>query len=380
MVHRPHIVFAGGGDLGNLYPGLAIAEQVLERIPNAQITFAGCGRPVERHTVRGAGHGYVALPCKPTPNNVLEAFRFVTDNIAGFWASRWMVKEQQVSLVVGLGGYASAGTVRSAHGCGIPFVLLEQNAVPSRTTRWMASAAEVVCTAFDEVRAHLPVDTNTVQTGTPGRPAFHRIRGKGLPSDTNPHLEKRLVIVGGAGGARSLNEVAPAAMHQLRDRLAGWRIVHQTGEGQLQETEQRYAQLGISALVVSYIDEMASLLAETDLVVCRSGGAMLSELALASAPAILTPDPNSPYGSQAVNAAIVARAGAARVIDESPGTGSLEQSLCHEVGSLLVDDSRRRQMAIAMSQLAKPQAAEAIANICTELLETQAPRYSQIAA
>ncbi|MEM6798743.1 MAG: glycosyltransferase, partial [Planctomycetota bacterium] len=99
MHNAPHIVLAGGGSLGNLYPGLAIANQLARLMPGAQVTFAGDGRAVERHMVRGEGYNYVALPGKPAPTGPLEAVRYVTDNVAGYWASRWILCEQKVSLV-----------------------------------------------------------------------------------------------------------------------------------------------------------------------------------------------------------------------------------------------------------------------------------------
>ena len=140
-----HIVFAGGGSAGRLYPGLAVATHLKERLPNAQITFVGGGKPVERHPVRAAGFNYVTLPSQPVPRNPFLAMRFITDNVAGYWASRWYLKEHRATLVVGLGGYASAATVRAANSRDIPTVLLEQNAVPSPVTRWLAHGRSGLC-------------------------------------------------------------------------------------------------------------------------------------------------------------------------------------------------------------------------------------------
>lgn len=383
MFDAPHIVFAGGGALGNIYPGLAIAKRLNEQMPRAQITFAGGGKPIERHTVRAAGYNYAATPCKPMPQGPMEAFRFVTDNFAGFFSSRWMLKEQNASLVVGMGGYSSAGVVRAAHGRGVPFVLLEQNAIPSRTTKWMAAAAEVVCLAFESAQSHLSVEARTVVTGTPGRPAFETLyeqeqrHGDGRAWQEMPGRERRLVIVGGAGGARSLNEQMPATLKRLQDRLIGWRIIHQTGEGQLQATEQRYVEAGIDALVVSHIDEMASLLFETDLVICRAGGTMLAELALAGAPAILTPYLSGPsVGGQAnyqesgqmANAEIFSQAGACRLVDEIAAGDRFVDKMASELGLLLADDTERRQMSDTIRQFAQPNAADKIADVCCEIL------------
>lgn len=372
MLNGPHIVLAGGGALGNLYPGLAIAEHLRQRLPDVTITFAGDGRAVERHTVRSAGHAYLAMPGKPTPTTPLEALRFVTDNVAGFWASRWTVREQQVSLVVGMGGCASTAMVRAAHGSGIPFVLLEQNAVSSRTTRKFAHAAEAVCGTYEELRPHIPIGTPLLLSGVPGRPRFeslhHRMQSSGRQFDADPASEKRLVIIGGAGGARSLNEHMPDALGMLGDETGRWRIVHQTGEGQLQETGSRYQSRGIDALTVAHIDEMASLLEETDLVVCRSGGTTLAELAMSYSPAILVPRADNDGDCQLTNAEIVAKATGCPVIDERNASTSLAEALSHELRLLMGDNTRREKIATEMGNLARPKAASQIADLCADIL------------
>ena len=93
-----------------------------------------------------------------------------------------------------------------------------------------------------------------------------------------------------AAPVRSTNRSPPPSRSSATS-LHGWQIVHQTGDGQLQETEARYAQRGLKALAVTHIDEIASVLFASDLVVCRSGGTTLAELALAGVPAMLVPYP-----------------------------------------------------------------------------------------
>ena len=383
VLSAPHIVFAGGGSLGYLYPGLAIAECLTERLPGVQITFAGDGRPIERHTVNGAGYRYAAIACQPRPRNMLDGVRFLTDNAIGFCASRWMLKEQQASLVVGLGGHACGPVLRAAHGCGIPMVMLEQNAHPSLTSRWLASKVEVVCLGFEEARPHLPIAATTLLTGTPGRSAFERLQPKGNRRNrlSQPSSErvKRLVVIGGAGGAQSLNESTPTALARLAGQLDGWQIVHQTGEGQLLATEQRYQEAGIDALVVTYIDEMADLLRETDLILCRSGGCTIAELALSQTPAIFVPDTNSHHGSQLANAQILEKNGSCRFINETDG--DLTKSLSHEIGLLISDEALRHQRAEAIADFARPEAACKIADICCQTLGVTTPtRRTAVAA
>ena len=371
----PHILFAGGGAAGHLFPGLAVAEHLESLLPTARITFAGPGKPREKHTICDAGYQYVTIPAQPIPQNPLQAFRFVTDNIAGYCAARWMLREQQISLVVGLGGFTSTAVVRAAAARGIPFILLEQNAIPSHTTRWLSRASSLVCAAFEEVRPHLHVQASVAVTGNPSRPAFEQAFRSGSNTSLSSRSsedwtsrQKRLVVLGGSDGARSLNESMPGALKQVSDCLTNWHIVHQTGEGQLQETESRYHRHGVQALAVTYLDEIASVLFASDLVVCRSGGTTLAELALAGVPALLVPFPDATDDHQLANAKVFTAAGASRLIDESSQTGALDKALARGLAPLLVEETQRREMSQRMHDLARPDAAAEIAKAIQETL------------
>jgi UDP-N-acetylglucosamine--N-acetylmuramyl-(pentapeptide) pyrophosphoryl-undecaprenol N-acetylglucosamine transferase len=360
---RPlHIVFAGGVTPSHLYPGLAVAAHVVERMPETLVTFVGGSRSLERHAVRAAGFSFAHLPSQPAPQNALHAVRFVTHNVAGYWASRWFLRERRVSLVVGLGGPASAATVRAAISRSIPTVMLEQDVVPGRVTRWLARSAAAVCVGFRETTAYFPSAVAVTVTGNPARPAFERLyrqRQSGVPLgkvDHNPNREKRLIIIGGAGGARTLNESMPHALARLGNRLAEWQIVHQSGEGQLQDTTRRYRDAGVDALVVAYIDEMASIMFESDLVVCRAAGTTLAELALAGVPALVVPYPPA-IDYQMANAEVFAAGGAATIIDETDLACPLDAELAERLEPLLCDETLRKKMAIQMRSFACPDAA-----------------------
>lgn len=374
MPRSPHIVFAGGTAPGHLYPGLAVAAHLVERIPDATITFIGGNRPVDQHLIRAAGFKFAGVPARQEPENLLNAVRFVTDNIAGYWAARWFLKENKVSAVIGLGGAACAPAVRAAVSRGLPTVMLEQNVVPGRVTRWLARSVSTVCAGFNETRGYFPSAVPLTITGNPARPEFERLY-RAARLGESIRREKRLIVIGGAGGARSLNESMPGALARLRDRLDGWQVVHQSGEGQLQETEARYRAAGVDSLVVAFIDEIAPILFASDLIVCRSGGTTLGETALAGVPAVLVPYPLV-VDYHLPNAEVFASAGAATVIDETDLVGSLEDALVDQLGRLLVDDGQRTQMATRMRRLARPGAAANITNIVYEMMFNTASRFA----
>jgi len=381
MPATAHVLFAGGGSLGHLYPGLTVAEHLRRRSAHLQVTFAGNGSARERQAVREAGHAYTAIPTHPAPKNPLQALRFVTDNVAGYCAARWLLREQRVSLVVGLGGSTSVAVVRAAVDRGIPVILYEQDAVPSRTTQWLSRAAVAVCAGFDEVRSHLWQSTPVTVTGNPPRIGFEehyarahgrrQAEGSGSGSKTgnersvravdDARRQRRLVILGGSAGAQSLNEAVPLALKKLGSCAESWQIVHQAGDGQLQETEARYAQLGVHALTVAHIDEAASVLFASDLVVSRAGGTTLAELALAGVASVVVPYPRATDNHQAANAQAYAALGACRVVREEADGRGLDAALLRELEPLMADHHLRGELAANMQKAAKPQAAAQIA-------------------
>jgi UDP-N-acetylglucosamine--N-acetylmuramyl-(pentapeptide) pyrophosphoryl-undecaprenol N-acetylglucosamine transferase len=364
MPRPPHIVFAVGGTRGHLHPGLAVAAQLAERVPHALITFVSAGKTGDRHIIRAAGFRHAKLPSQPAPENALQSLRFVTDNVAGYWAARWYLREKHVTAVVGLGGAASAPTVRAAISRGLPVVLLEQNVVPGRMTRWLARSANSVCAGFDQTRAYFPSAVRVTVTGNPARATFHELYRK----DKSPfrNARKRLVILGGSGRHPAINEHMPRALSRVRQQLSGWQIVHQTGDGQLKDTERRYHEVCVNALVVSYVDEMAPLMFASDLVVCRAGATTLAELALAGAPAVVAPSPGA-MDYQWPNAEVYAQADAVTLVDETEDTAPFDDALVDELKSLLVDDVRRARMAANMRRMARP---DACTNVCNMIYDT----------
>lgn len=378
LPRAPHVVFAGGGTGGHLFPGLAVAEELTAGWPEASITFVGGGKSFERQHVAAAGHRYAAVPCRPLPRRPWHAMRFVADNLAGYWAARWLLREQRVALVVGLGGYASAAMVRAAQDQHLPTVLLEANAVPGRATRWLAPGASLVCAAFPEIAPFLKPGVRLRATGTPIRPQFApaaRPMNHRLPLAARPR-QKQLLVLGGSGGARRLNEALPRTAYKLGAALRDWRIVHQTGDEQVAATQELYRKLGLDAVVVSFIDNMADVLRETDLAVSRGGGATLAELAATGTPAAVVPYAGATDDHQTHNARRFAAAEACRWVAEDDATARLDHRLARALAPLAADDGARERMAARMRDLARPFAAAEIAATVRELLHGAALRAS----
>ena len=169
MTHISHIVFAGGGTGGHLFPGLAVAEKLAANRPGVRITFAGSGKPLEQRHVATAGFDYVPLPSRPLPQRASEAIGFVVENVAGYFAASRLLDEEDVAGVVGLGGYASVPMGRAAARRRLPLILLEQNVTPGKANRWLSRYASLVCTSFEPSQQTFGWRCPTRWTGNPIR-------------------------------------------------------------------------------------------------------------------------------------------------------------------------------------------------------------------
>ncbi|MGA2031087.1 MAG: undecaprenyldiphospho-muramoylpentapeptide beta-N-acetylglucosaminyltransferase [Thermoguttaceae bacterium] len=407
-----HVVFAGGGTGGHLFPGLAVAQRLAAQLRRPRITFVGSGKTFEREQVKTAGFDYLAIACHALPRAAREAVPFVVQNLAGYFAAQQFLCEAEVAAVVGLGGYASVPIARAAARARIPLVLLEQNVVPGRATRWLCRAAALVCTSFEQTASQLTCRCPIRLTGNPvreiptaGASWVPRLACPTVPSalldepavapnprdtDSRPVTEfslpqeshavlssspiRQILVLGGSAGARSLNQNVPRALYKLADKLTGCRILHQTGEADAQATRELYAKLALEATVVAFLADLPDVLPASDLAICRAGGTTVAELAVAGVPALLLPYPHATDDHQAQNARAILQCGGAVVLDERALPGRLDDCLAGVLGELLDDPLRRAEMSAAMSRAARPHAAADVAALIWSLVSSRARR------
>jgi UDP-N-acetylglucosamine--N-acetylmuramyl-(pentapeptide) pyrophosphoryl-undecaprenol N-acetylglucosamine transferase len=362
MPSTPSIVFTGGGTGGHLFAGLAVAEAFRALEPDSRIVFAGRGSPWERREVESAGYDYESVSCcawssafirSPWTQRTWRVGRFLAMNSSGFLHGRRMLRRQHALAVVGLGGYSSAPVGRAAVSLRLPLILLEQNAVPGKVTRWLSREAACVCTSFDVDRVLR--GARVQYTGNPVRRCFLRQSSRGA-------RERLLVITGGSLGAGPLNAAVPEALAKIKPLVASWRIVHQTGERDVAATHDRYRHLGISAAVTPFAD-LPSLLPRAGLAISRAGGSTLAELAICGVPAIVCPFPEASEDHQRKNA--VAFGEACRVVEQEPP--DLPGRLARELSELLTDAELRRSLSERMLCRARPDAAAQVAQIIRRL-------------
>jgi UDP-N-acetylglucosamine--N-acetylmuramyl-(pentapeptide) pyrophosphoryl-undecaprenol N-acetylglucosamine transferase len=360
------VVFAGGGTAGHLFPGLAVAERLVEHTGQFRIIFAGTGKDLERRAVERSGFEYLSLPCRPLPKRPADVLPFVLDNATGYRQATRILQQRRAATVVGLGGYASVPMGRAAARTGVPLVLLEQNAVPGRSTRWLARSATAVCVAFEQAAGRIRTRGSLQVTGNPVRRGF--VKGHPRREDRlSATPSRQLLILGGSSGARTLNHCVPRALSLVKSALRNWRIVHQAGPAEWEATQSRYAALGLEATVVAFFNDMPEVLSATDLAVCRAGGTTLAELAALGVPAVLLPYPHAADNHQRINADRFAAAGGALTVDQRELDDPLEEHLACVISDLLGNHVQRAAMSEATGRLGLPSAATDVAALVRRL-------------
>jgi UDP-N-acetylglucosamine--N-acetylmuramyl-(pentapeptide) pyrophosphoryl-undecaprenol N-acetylglucosamine transferase len=358
-------VFSGGGTGGHLFPGIAVAQELQVRERNCRILFVGSERDVEGSVVARYGYEHRALPVQPLSSLRRNPLSFVLRNVQALRQASRLLREHRPAAVVGLGGWVSVPIAWAATRRKIPVVLLEQNTIPGRATRWLGRRASRVCLSFPESARHLSSEAQTVHTGNPVRRAIADLHC--ATTSDNEHSPPTLLILGGSQGASILNEMLPTVVERLRPAFAGWRIVHQTGRQERELVGRRYAALNVDHVVESLLEDMADWYRRATVVVSRAGATTLAELACAGCPAILVPYPFAADDHQAGNARVFAAAGAAFVVEQSKETAVTEAALTETLARLLSDAHLRTEMRQAMWDLAVPDAAARVVEVLTSL-------------
>lgn len=354
------LVIAGGGTGGHLFPGIALAEELLTRAPNRHdVLFVGTEKGLEARVV-------------PQNGLKLELIKVSGLKRVGLWGllkglfavprailqSMGILRRFKPDVVVGVGGYASGPVVLAAWLMGIPTAVQEQNAYPGFTNRTLAHFAKVVLTAFPEAGRHFP--RRKVQLL--GNPIRRQLLDNYLKNSV-PHEKFNLLVFGGSQGSHILNQKMLEAvpfLDSVRDRLV---IQHQTGEKDADPVREKYAQQSANAEVFEFIRDMSGAYARADAIVCRAGATTLAELTVAKKAAILVPFAAAADNHQELNARSLTDSGAAVMILEKELTG---ERLAKEVVALM-DPERRRLMEKAAGSLGRPEAAREIIDVLVDM-------------
>ena len=341
-------ILAGGGTGGHVIPALAIANQ-LKKTYDAEVLFIGTSRGIENRLVPAAGFPLQLVRVGALKNvSLMTRLKTAFDLPRALWDAGRMLNQFAPDVVIGVGGYASGPAMLAAVLKHIPTLAFEPNVVPGFANRVVAKFVSAAAVHFEETAKYF---RHAEVTGVPVRQAFFEIAPKrgGMPT---------VLVFGGSQGAHAINEAMIRCLPVLQREAPDIHILHQTGERDYNDALAAYRGGGESAEVFKFIEDMPAAFARADLVVCRSGASTVAEIAAAGKPAVFVPFPRAADDHQRINAEVLARHGAAVVVEESKLEGVW---LAETIAALLQDSHRRQQMSHAARELAHPNAAQDIA-------------------
>lgn len=350
----PPVMIMAGGTGGHVFPGLAVAEVLGAR--GVDVVWLGSAHGLENEWVPAAGLPLERLAVSGLRGRGLAGWLAAPVRLArAVRQAGRIIKRHAPHSVLSLGGFAAGPGGIAARLRGVPLVVHEQNAVAGLTNRVLARVARRVLAGFPGALPGAEVVGNPVRADIARLPApEERFAGREGAS--------RLLVLGGSQGARRLNQVVPAALARMpaEARLV---VRHQCGARHLDAARAGYREAGIEAEVMPFIQDMADAYGWADLVVSRAGALTLAELGAAGVGAVLVPFPFAVDDHQAVNAQGFVEAGAAAMVRESALD---EDALAGRLAPLLTDRSRMLDMALAARGLGHPDAAQRLADACTE--------------
>lgn len=354
MREPARILIAAGGTGGHVFPALAVGEQLLAR--GCQLHWCGTRHGLESRVVPTDAYRLHWLPGLGVRGRSLgRRIRAISLLALAALRALWLMMALRPNVVLAMGGYVSAPVGVAAFLCRRPLVIHEQNAVPGLTNRLLAHLAVRV---LEAVRGSFPLAHGAEHVGNPVRPAIAALADL-APASAAGDAPLTVLIFGGSQGAASINQHVPAALAAVGGGIP-LRIVHQTGRDAANEVQQAYRDLGLTADVQPFIDDMASAYAKADVVIARAGAMSLAEILVAGVPAILIPYPHAVDDHQRANAAAAVAAGAALLVEDS---ALAQHALTAPLRTLLASSVRRREMRAAAHALAIPDAAGRIADI-----------------
>ena len=362
------IVVTGGGTGGHLFPGIALATGMQERIPGCQVLFIGTSRHLDQQALARYDFVLETIHCLGLKGmGLLHRLRSLLQLPFAVWEAAGILRRFRPQLVFGVGGYVTGPVLVAARVMGIPVCIHEQNSLPGLANRMVSRLADRI---FLSIPCAYPFPGHkTVLVGNPVRREIRAAAARRI-QDGSP--ETHILILGGSQGAHRVNMLVIEAARLVSEKIGGRvRFIHQTGKADLAAVQAGYDHLGVRAEVSDFFTDMAEVYSRADLVVSRAGATTLAELAVMGLPALLLPYPFAADNHQQGNGAYYVQGGAARMFLEQDMDG---EKLAREILHLVEEPDMLHQMSVRMKEFAKPDAAERIIEECLALIETKQAR------
>ncbi|MFO7557521.1 MAG: undecaprenyldiphospho-muramoylpentapeptide beta-N-acetylglucosaminyltransferase [Desulfobacterales bacterium] len=363
-----NILIAGGGTGGHLFPGIAIAEALMERDQNNRLLFVNTGNKFERSALQMKGFDLETITAEGIKGRGLwMKLKSASKLPKGIFESLRILKKFKPDLVIGMGGYSSGPLVLAAWLMGIKIALHEQNLKPGITNRILFYLADRIYVSFFATSKRLNT-AKAMMTGNPIRRAILDASVASEKMDEQAVWTDRktftVLVLGGSQGAHSINMAVIDTLKHLNPE-SNYHFIHQTGIADETMVTDSYMRCGISATVRAFFHDMADLYRKADLIICRAGATTVAEVTSIGKGVIFIPYPFAADNHQVMNARELADKAAAEMIQEKDLSGEL---LARRIETLASHPEQLKNMMEKSKLFGRPKAAEEIIDDCYNLL------------
>ncbi len=355
------IIVSGGGTGGHIFPAISIANAIKEQHPDTEILFVGALGRMEMQRVPAAGYKIIGLPVAGFDRkHLLKNIGVLIKLFRSQCMAKKIIKGFKPHAAVGVGGYASGPTLKTAGQMGIPTLIQEQNSYAGVTNKLLAKSAKKICVAYDGMERFFDKD-KIILTGNPVRQNLlnkkmnreEAVRSFGLDP-----TKKTVLIIGGSLGARTINNCVMEALDKIK--ASDVQFIWQTGKIYIEEARQAVKKAGNLSMLYTtdFISDMAAAYSAADIVISRAGAGSISEFCLLGKPVILVPSPNVAEDHQTKNALALVNKEAALYIKDSEAPELLIDTALRTVK----DTETLKRLSKNITKLAFKDSANVIAN------------------
>lgn len=366
------MIVSGGGTGGHIFPAISIANAIRQQRPDAKILFVGAEGRMEMQRVPDAGYEIIGLPVAGFDRKRLwRNVGVIIKLLRSQWKARKIIKQFKPQVAVGVGGYASGPTLKTAAMMKIPTLIQEQNSYAGVTNKLLAKNAHKICVAYEGMERFFPKE-KIILTGNPVRQTL--LSQKVSREEAANHFgldaqRKTILIIGGSLGARTLNETMIAGLDMIKQHPE-IQFIWQVGKVYIEQVKATLAEYsgkpvcnqhveGLPNLYVNdFIKSMEYAYAASDLVVSRAGAGSISEFCLLGKPIILVPSPNVAEDHQTQNALALVNRNAALYVKDSEAN----QQLMNLAIETVCNDDKLKELGKNILDMALPNSAEIIAS------------------
>jgi UDP-N-acetylglucosamine--N-acetylmuramyl-(pentapeptide) pyrophosphoryl-undecaprenol N-acetylglucosamine transferase len=351
------IAIACGGTGGHLFPGLSVAEKLLER--DCLVTLLISPKEVDQEAVKSAsGMEVVTLPAIGLQRG--GEIAFLRGFKRSYGAARKLFKTNPPDAVLAMGGFTSAPPILAGKRLGAQTFLHESNTIPGRANRWLSWVVNRAFVGFQSAAGRLNNRKITI-TGTPVRASFTQRDAEACRAKLGFDPERPLLLVmGGSQGASGINELMIKSLPTMARLAPNLQWFHLAGPKDSEKVKRAYLALKLKAVVHPFFSGMELALGAASTAISRAGASSLAELAAMRVPAVLVPYPAATDDHQLYNARAFAETGAARIVEQE---GATADAMAEQILRIVSCPATRQTMQRALAQWQSPRAAEEIADV-----------------